>query len=185
MVNAAGEVISPGPDRGGRPSAYTEEVAEAVCQNIADGNTIELAAKAGGVSGSTVRRWARENRGADADGSGGFRPMLARALEQRYALGLDMVHECAVKVMAGKMPPDRGKAVAYILEKQAQLLRPRSNSVAASEFSFLGGGGDGASEPEQTGVLVIESPARSYEEACARVGQRPAYIDRDADGLAG
>ena len=94
-----------------------------------------------------------------------------------------MVHECAVKVMTGKMPPDRGRAVAYILEKQAALLRPRVNSVVAGEFGF--GGLDQASEPEQTGVLVINLPAASYEEACARVGQLPSYVDREADGLAG
>jgi len=51
--------ITAHPKRGvGRPSDYTPELGEIVCETISAGGTLEEAAKAAGIGTSTIQKWA-------------------------------------------------------------------------------------------------------------------------------
>lgn len=77
-------VPPPSPNRGGRPTSYTEEIAATVCNGLAQGNTLlQICAEDPSLPDhSTIRLWAQENRN-------GFFAQYARARD----LGLDAMAE--------------------------------------------------------------------------------------------
>jgi len=70
-------------------SVYSDELAERICQRIADGETLSrICADEGMPDSSTVRRWEREDRG-------GFRAIYARAREEQAETFFDDVLDVA------------------------------------------------------------------------------------------
>lgn len=70
----------------GRPSKFTKQLASEICKRIASGRTLRDVCRDKDipVDEATVREWALDNKGAAADGSGGFSPQYARAREIGY-----------------------------------------------------------------------------------------------------
>ena len=73
----------------GRPSAYTAEIAEAICGRLAAGESLRTICEDDGMPDeSTVRQWAIENRE-------GFSPHYARAREVQFERWADEILEIA------------------------------------------------------------------------------------------
>lgn len=70
----------------GRPSIYTTELADAICEHIANGRSLaSFCAKDDAPGYETVMRWLREDRRVDPEDEGeeGFRAKYARAREEQ------------------------------------------------------------------------------------------------------
>lgn len=77
----------------GRLSDFTPETAALICERMAKGESLRSICRDDGMPAeSTVRLWAIDNRGADAEGNGGFAAQYARAREaQMDALAEDIL----------------------------------------------------------------------------------------------
>ena len=79
---------SPPANRPGRPTLYTDEIAEAICQGIADGKSLRTVCEDENLpSRETVRRWLRDNES--------FRGQYARAREEQADYYADDIVEIA------------------------------------------------------------------------------------------
>lgn len=73
----------------GRPTAYTSEIAETICNRLAAGESLRAICETEGMPDeSTVRAWAIENRE-------GFSPHYARAREVQFERWADEILEIA------------------------------------------------------------------------------------------
>lgn len=77
----------PAKNKGGRPASYSTELAEEICEHVANGGFVSQLQKKGLPSHTTISRWLNENEE--------FSAMFARAREQRAETFADQIVEIA------------------------------------------------------------------------------------------
>lgn len=102
----------------GRPTDYSPEVADRLCELVLEGRTVTQACEAVGIDKSTVYRWLRTHLD--------FRDKYARAREEAAHANADDVQEVALRVMDGKLPPDAGRVVIDALKWTAGKRKPKT-----------------------------------------------------------
>lgn len=98
------------PNRVGRPSKYTNELADKICQMIAQGQSVRsICAKKDMISMQTFFRWLRENDK--------FREQYARACEERSYMHAEEILEIADDARNDYMEKldDSGNLLGYTL----------------------------------------------------------------------
>ena len=158
----------------GRPSVYTPELGEAICERIYSGESVrQIATRTDMPAASTIHKWASDEKHP-------FSVQYARACDGRAIAFGERVADLGKLIETGRLDPKRGWHAARLFMWSAERMAPKryGSRVGVEHSGEIDGGAN-------TGVLVINLPAASYEEACARVGQLPSYVDREADGLAG
>ena len=134
-------------DKGGRPTLYTQDLAEAICKHLEIGVPLGLAAEAEGVPRETAYTWEREDRKITASGvemEDGFSRLVARAKGKG-----------AVKLAGQALEGGKGSAMAgWMLERRYRddYAPPRKEEVQPSEVRITIEGGlprapKGDSEP--------------------------------------
>ncbi len=106
------------PSKQGRPTLYSETLAEEICLRIAEGAPLTKICKDGDMPGyTTVQRW----RGDNPD----FRAMYARAREDAADTLADEIITLARRVENGELNPHAGRVVIDALKWIASKLKPR------------------------------------------------------------
>ena len=98
---ASGEIVTKSntPVKMGRPSSYTETVADEICEYLAKGKSLVWVTNLEGMPDyTTVMRWRRDNED--------FRMRYERACEDRGINSGDRVAELIDQVLSGEYPPD-------------------------------------------------------------------------------
>lgn len=85
----------------GRPSTFTQDIADRICERLADGETLRAICRDSDMPNErTVRRWA-------LDDVEGFSPQYARAREIGYATHFDEILEIADTREVGETVTDK------------------------------------------------------------------------------
>lgn len=102
--------------KAGRPSDYTEQLAEEICERLANSDVSlrQLCAKPGMPNDRTVRRWLVEHEG--------FARKYARARELQADVIFEDMGEVEQRVSARKMAPDAGRVVLWSKQWRAAKL---------------------------------------------------------------
>ncbi len=103
----------------GRPSVYSDDIAEAICEHLADGNSLRswCMAEPGRPNYGTVMRWLAEN---DT-----FRENHARAREAQGHNDADAVADVRAKVASGELTPEQGRVITDSLKWTAGVRLPK------------------------------------------------------------
>lgn len=97
---------------GGRPSVYTDAIADEICERIADDESlVSICRDAHMPARSTVRLWAREHTE--------FSAKYARAREDQGHTAADVVGDIRKQVLSGEITPDVGRAAADMAKWEA------------------------------------------------------------------
>ena len=118
----------------GRPSLYTPELAQKICERIAAGEPIYLICKENGMpSRDSVDRWQSQHPD--------FAANCARAKRDRADLMAKKHHDVVDKVMVGELPPDVARVALSGLEWQAKVMNPKAyGNKVETEISGKDGG---------------------------------------------
>lgn len=102
--------------KAGRPSDYTEELADAICEHLANSDVSlrQLCAKTGMPNDRTVRRWLAEHEE--------FARKYARARESQADVIFEEMGAVETKVATRKMAPDAGRVVLWSKQWRAAKL---------------------------------------------------------------
>lgn len=102
----------------GRPSAYTSELAAAICDRIADGESMRKVCESEGMPGRrTVLEWLDRNEE--------FRTRCARARELQADALADRQLDVAGDVLLGKVDPQAGKVAISTYQWLGSKLAPK------------------------------------------------------------
>lgn len=110
----------------GRPTDYTDDLANEFCRRVASGrSTLSVCADVDMPSDTTVYRW----RGENAE----FRDKLTYAREERLEAYADRMDALARRVIEdGELDPGRVNAAVNAIDKAARLQQPKKIEVAHS-----------------------------------------------------
>ena len=101
----------------GRPSEYTEEVAEAICAALRQGMTAHQAAEMAGTTKTTLYNWINKYPA--------FLDQYMRARESAAHANADDVQELARRVTLGELPPDAARVAIDALKWTAGKRKPK------------------------------------------------------------
>ena len=101
----------------GRPSDYSPELADRLCELVLEGRTVTQACDAIGIDKSTIYRWLKVHLD--------FRDKYARAREEAAHANADDVQEVAARVLNNTLEPDRGRVVIDALKWTAGKRKPK------------------------------------------------------------
>ncbi len=103
---------------GGRPSKYTQELADEFCSRIGEGNSMRKVCLADDMpEGRTVWRWLRTKEK--------FSQQYARAKEESGDADQDKLDEIAEKVLQGEIEPQAARVAADIIKWSASKKKPK------------------------------------------------------------
>ena len=104
----------------GRPSKYTEEVVDAICSRIADGESLRRICEDDDMPGRrTVLDW------LDNDANEQFRAKYARAREAQADGIFDGMADIEARVSGGDLRPDAARVVLESQRWRAEKLKPK------------------------------------------------------------
>ena len=102
----------------GRPSSYTPEIADAICERIAGGESVTtISASEGFPSRTTIRNW--------MDSNPDFRSKCARAWDLQADVHAEKVRELADKCEAGTLDPNAARVASGNRQWLAARMSPR------------------------------------------------------------
>lgn len=117
----------------GRPSTYTPEIAEAICNALREGRSLRAWCKEeGNPCYSTVFKWLEQQEG--------FADSYARAREVQAHNDADRINAVAEQLELGAMAPD----VARVIVQAMQWTAARRLPKAYGDKLSVGGEADGA-----------------------------------------
>lgn len=103
----------------GRPSTYTDEVGEEICQRLAAGESLRQICSGDGMPGvHAVYGWISSNEG--------FGAKYARAREQQADTLFDEIGDTARKAASGEIDPQAARVFIDAVKWQASKLRPKT-----------------------------------------------------------
>ena len=103
---------------GGRPSIASPEMTMAICERIAQGESLTAVCSSEDMPArTTVYRWIEENEE--------FRDAYARAREDQAHSFFDEVTDISMKVASGEMDPQSARVIIDARKWQAGKLRPK------------------------------------------------------------
>lgn len=104
--------------RVGRPSEYTEEIADRICSAIADGlNLNRIASQDGFPSRECIYKWLRTHKS--------FSDNYARARESRADSRADRIDEITERVLSGDLDPHSARVAIDAIKWQAGKENPK------------------------------------------------------------
>ena len=104
--------------KAGRPSLYSEELAEKICELIAnDWSVRQIGARDDMPDDTTIQRWIAANSE--------FASKCARAREQQADFVFGQNAELETKVLSGEVPPDAARVVLSSRQWRAGKLAPK------------------------------------------------------------
>jgi len=102
----------------GRPSDYTQEIADKICFMIGEGTSLRKTLLTDGMpSGQTVYSWFRKHPE--------FLEQYARAKEESGDADQDKLDEIAEKVLTGEYEPQQARVAADIIKWSASKKKPK------------------------------------------------------------
>ena len=102
----------------GRPSVFTQDIADRICEAIAEGTPVARILDAPGMPGrTTMYRWLQENEA--------FRNKHARAREDSADADADEIASVARKVLEGKIDPQAARVGIDALKWAASMRKPK------------------------------------------------------------
>lgn len=101
----------------GRPSSFTPEIADAICEWIAEGQSLASFCREKGVGYSTVMRWLSENAT--------FQENYARAHEDAGDADADKISDVAQRCLAGEFDPQAARVAIDALKWTAGKRKPK------------------------------------------------------------
>lgn len=102
----------------GRPTTYTEELADLICDRIAGDESLESICREDDMPGSsTVRQWLRKHPT--------FAANYARAREEQGHTAADTLSDIRKQILRGEIAPDVGRAVADITKWESARRAPK------------------------------------------------------------
>lgn len=109
----------------GRPSIYSDELAQTICDQLVEGKSLRQICDAEGMPDRvTVIRW----MGKDPD----FATKCARARDEQADLMDDRILDVANKCEAGLIEPHAAKVVISALQWRAMKLKPKKYGESSS-----------------------------------------------------
>ena len=103
----------------GRPTVYTPELADEICERLSQGESLATICRDPHMPPeSTVREWVGDDRGNDENGRPGFAARYARAREQAYQRLADELLELADADCTG---PDGKPDNALVQQRRLQV----------------------------------------------------------------
>lgn len=121
--------------KAGRPSDYTEELADAICEELANSDTslVRICAKAGMPHRSTVLRWLNEHED--------FAAKYARARELQADVVFDEMGALEKRVVSRKLAPDAARVVLQSKQwRAAKLAAKKYGDRTRTELTGPDGG---------------------------------------------
>ena len=114
-----GRADVPAPKPTGRPSVYSDAVALAICERLADGESLkEICADDHMPARTTVYKWIVEYES-------GFADKYARAREAQQDTAVDDLAEVGGKTLKGEYDPQAARVYADIIKWRAAKLAPK------------------------------------------------------------
>ena len=102
----------------GRPSDYTQDIADKICFMIGEGTSLRKTLLTDGMpSGQTVYSWFRKHPD--------FLEQYARAKEESGDADQDKLDEIAEKVLTGEYEPQQARVAADIIKWSASKKKPK------------------------------------------------------------
>ena len=101
----------------GRPSSFTQEIADTMCDGIAEGRSLASLCRELNVGYSTVITWLRENEA--------FRANYVRAREDQADADADAVGDIAARVLSGEIDPQAARVAIDALKWAAGKRKPK------------------------------------------------------------
>lgn len=103
----------------GRPSIFSDDFAEDICEHLADGNSLRswCLADENRPSYGTVMRWLAEREG--------FRDNYARAREYQAHNDADLIADVRKQVASGDLSPEQGRVIIDSLKWTAGRRAPK------------------------------------------------------------
>lgn len=133
----------------GRPSVYTPDLAEHICDELIEGRSLrQICAKEGMPDRRTVIRW--------MDRDPAFATKCARAREEQADLMDDRILEIADKVECGELDPKAASVVMSALMWRAAKLKPKRYGDAKRLEHTGDGGGPVLLTAERRSELVAQ-----------------------------
>lgn len=106
-------------NKGGRPSAYTDALALAVCERLAGGESLKAICDGEDMPArTTVYKWIAENEG-------GFADKYTRAREAQQDTAVDEMADVALRTLKGEFEPQAARVYADIIKWTAARMAPR------------------------------------------------------------
>lgn len=105
-------------NQGGRPTDYTPELAEEICDELTEGKSLRSICKEPGMPHrGTVGRW--------LDSHTAFAAKYARARLSQADLMDDRILETIAKIESGELTPEQGRVIIAALQWRAAKLEPK------------------------------------------------------------
>lgn len=139
----------------GRPSAYTDAIADAICERIATGESLTaICADDGMPHQATVFRWLADPRYSD------FRDRYACAREAQGDTKFDQVGDMAHMAVRGQVEPQAAKVFIDAIKWQAAKLAPKKyGDKVTTELT----GKDGGAIEVASSVAIYELPSNGRD----------------------
>lgn len=104
----------------GRPSKYTQDLAERVCVLIAQGDSIAKIGETEGMPDArTIFRWLAANAGGEEDDPASFRQQYMRARASRADARFERLDEIMQKVEDGRLDPAAARVMMDAIKWQS------------------------------------------------------------------
>lgn len=155
----SGKTKQPAPPKLGRPSTYSEEIAEAICHRIADGETlIDICAEEGMPPRRTVLDWLKLHDN--------FRSTYREARERQGDHTYDEMKRIESGVLKGEIDPQAARVVLWSSQWRAARICPKNYSEKViTEHS----GPDGGAIQLQATVLDASSMTAEERETMRQI----------------
>jgi hypothetical protein len=108
----------------GRPSSYTEEIADRICQGVADGKSLNTICKSHDdmPTITTIFRWLADDRYS------AFRDKYTRAKRDQAESGFERITEIVQQVIDGEIDPNTARVAIDAIKWQLGKLKPNKYS---------------------------------------------------------
>lgn len=104
----------------GRPSTYTQEIADRICEAIAQGDSVAKIGETEGMPDArTIFRWLASNAGGSEEDPASFRQQYVRARASRADARFERLDEIMQKVEDGKLDPAAARVMMDAIKWQS------------------------------------------------------------------
>lgn len=142
----------------GRPSSYTQDLAERVCVLIAQGDSVAKIGEMDGMPDArTIFRWLASNAGGDEDDPASFRQQYMRARASRADARFERLDEIMELVGKGKLDP----AAARVMMDAIKWQSGKENAKRYGEkVQLADADGEKLPPPPPFYIMPVAPPAR-------------------------
>ncbi|WP_125359730.1 hypothetical protein [Stenotrophomonas sp. 278] len=142
----------------GRPSSYTQDLAERVCALIAQGDSVAtIGAMDGLPDARTIFRWLASNAGGTEDDPASFRQQYMRARASRADARFERLDEIMEEVRTGKLDPSAARVMMDAIKWQSG----KENAKRYGEkLQLADADGDKLPPPPPFYIMPVAPPAR-------------------------